>query len=186
MCKSMHLYSSRSSFLSDCSSFSALFFSYSNSAVKEYYNRIHSYINHLTSLAASLRSLISSLISSYLVHEFHRIILCSANLLQCAITCSAVSLIWSHEQTDNEKPRTWVLFRKAASLLQLIWICMIIKLSVFCSCTCSLTAFWLRNLISRKFYLRDLSVQQCFYLCSNAWSANTFILFSNLSQCSAH
>ena len=140
MCKSMHLYSSKNSFSSDCSSFSVFSFSYINSAVKKYCDRIHSYMNHLTSLATFSESSISSLISSYLVCEFHRAILCSANLLQCVITCSAVSLTWSHKQTDDEKFRTQILFRKAASSLWLIWICVIIKLSVFCSCACSLTA----------------------------------------------
>ncbi len=123
MCESMHLYSSRSSFLSDCSSFFTLSSSYSNSAVKEYYDRIHSCMNHLTSLAIFFELSISSLISSYLVHRFCRAALCSANLLQCVMTCSAVSLIWLHGQTDDEKPemRAWSFINiKNSNFLALI------------------------------------------------------------------
>ena len=42
----------------------------------------------------------------------------SAYLLQCIMTCFIIFLISLHRQTDDEKLRTWVLFRKTTSLLQ--------------------------------------------------------------------
>ena len=169
----MHLYSLKSLLSFSCSSFFVFSFSYSNSAVKEYCNRICSCMNHLISLAAFSESTIRLLMSSYSVCEFHRAALCSANLLQCAMMCSAVSLIWSQEQTDDRKSGTQVLFRKAASSMWLIWICVIIELSVFCSCAWSLTALRLGGPTPRKFH-PGLPVQRRFHLCSNACSADTY------------
>ena len=120
------------------------------------------------------------------VHEFHRAAQCSVNLLQCTMTCFAVFLAWSHRQTDDEKSRTQTLFRKTASSLQSVQICMIMKLFVFCSCAWSLTVLWLKDLISSKFQFRNLSVQQHFHLCNNACSADTFTFSSNLNQHSAY
>ena len=108
------------------------------------------------------------------------------NLLQYIITCFVIFLIWSHEQTDDEKFKTQILFKKTVSSLQSIWICMIMKLSIFCSCAWSLTVLQLRNLISSRFQFKNLSVQWCFYLCINTYFADIFILFSDLSQHSAH
>jgi hypothetical protein len=102
------------------------------------------------------------------------------------MTCFAVSLIWSHRQINERKFKTQVLFRKTASLLQSVQICVIIELSVFCSCTWSLIALWLRDSTFSKFYSENLSVQQCFHLCINACFADTFIISSDLSECSAY
>ena len=131
----------------------------------------------MTRHAASLESLISLLMSICSVHEFHRTAQCSVNLLQCTIICFTVFLTWSHRQTDDEKLKTWVLFRKTASSLQLIWIYMIMKFFVFCSCAWSLTVLWLRNLTLSKFQFRNLLIQWYFYLCINACFADTFIFF---------
>ena len=161
-------------------------FSYSNSAVKKYWNRIHNCIIYLIKHAAFLESLISFLMSTYLICEFCKTAQLFVNLLQCTMTCFIVFLIRLHRQTDDEKLRTQILFRKTASSLQLIWICMIMKLSIFCSCAWSLTVLWLKNLTSSKFQFENLSVQQHFHLCINACFADTFILFSDLSQHSAH
>ncbi len=156
--ESMHLYSLRSSSLSDWL-FSFLIFLYSNSAASKYYDRIYSCMNHLTSHTAFSELSISFLISSYSVYEFCRAVWHSVNLLQCAITCSAVSLAWLHKQTNDKKLRMQILFRKAASSMWFVQIYVIIKFSVFYSCACSLTALQLKNLISRKFHLKNLSVQ---------------------------
>ncbi len=125
MHESTHLYSSKSLFLLDCSFTFSSSFSYSNSAIKEYYDRIWSCMNYLASYAVFSELLISSLMSSCLICEFCRTAQHFMNLLQCTMMCFAVSLIWSHGQTDDEKLRTWVLFRKTASSLQLMWICVI-------------------------------------------------------------
>ena len=154
----MHFYSFRNSFLSDCSFFFTLSFSYNSSAVKKYCNKIHNCMNHLTNLATFLKLLISFFMSNYSVYRFHKIAQYSANLLQCTITCSAVFLIWSHEQIEDKKSETWILFKKAVSLMQLMWICVIIELSVFCSCVWSLTVLWLRNSTSRKCHFRSLLI----------------------------
>ena len=113
----LYFYSSRISSLSNCSSTFFSSFSYSNLTVKKYWDRIHSCIIYLTKHAASFRSSISFLISICLIHKFCRAALCFMNLLQCTMTCFTVFLIWLHEQTDDEKFKTWVLFRKTASSL---------------------------------------------------------------------
>ena len=154
----LYSYDSRILLLSDCSSTFFSSFSYSNLTVKKYWDRIHSYIIYLTRYAASLRSSISLLMSICLIHEFHRTAWCFVNLLQCTITCFAVFLIWSHEQTDDEKSETQILFRKTTSSLWSIWICVIMKLSIFYNCAWSLTILWLRDLTSSKFQSEDLSV----------------------------
>ena len=185
----MHLYSSKSSFLSNYSStsFSSFFsFSYSNSAVKEYCDRIHSCMNYLASHAIFSESFTSFLIFSCSIHEFHRAAQHLMNLLQCVMTCFIVFLIWLHEQTNDEKLRTWVLFKKTASLLQFMQICMIIELSVFCSCVWSLTTLWLKDLTFSKFYFRNLLVQQHFHLYISAYSADISALSFSLSQQFVH
>ena len=157
MCENTHLCSSRNSFSSDCSS-SFFSFLYSNSAASEYCSRIHSCMNHLTSHAALSESSISFLMSNCPVYGFHRAAQHLTNLLQCAMTCSAVFLTWSHEQISDRKPDMWILFRKAASSMQFVQIYVIIEFSVFCSCTWNLTALCLKNSTSRKFHFKDLSV----------------------------
>ena len=182
----LHFYSSRISSLSDCSSTFFSSFSYSNLTVKKYWDSICSCMTHLTRCATFSKSSISFLMSICPVHGFCKAAWCFMNLLQCTMTCFTVFLIWSHEQTDDEKLRTQILFRKTTSSLQSVWICMIMKLSVFCSCAWSLIVLQLKDLTSSKFQFESLLVQQHFHLCINACFTDIFTFFSDLSQCSAH
>ena len=154
----LYSYNSRISLLSDCLSTFFSSFLYSNSAVKKYWDRIHSCIIHLTRHVTLSESSISFLMFIYLICKFHKAAQHFVNLLQCIMTCFVIFLIWSHRQTDDEKLRIWVLFRKIASLLWLIWICMIMKFSVFCSCIWSLTVLQLRSSTLSKFQLESLLI----------------------------
>ncbi len=176
----MHFYSSKNSFLSDYL-ISVFFFSYNNSVIKKYYDRIYNCINHLVSHAVFFELFISSLISSYLIYRFYKIAWHFMNLSQCIIMCFTVFLIWSHEQTDDKKLRTWALFRKIMNSLWFIWICMIIKLSIFCSCAWNLIILWLKNLIFSKFHFKNLLIQQCFHLCISACFADISAFSFNLN-----
>ena len=182
----LYSYSSRISSLSDYSFIFSSSFSYNNLTVKKYWDRICSCIIYLTRHAVLSESSISFLMSICLIHRFCRTAWCSVNLLQCTMTCFTVSLIWLHRQTDDEKFKTWILFRKTASSLQSVQICMIMKLFIFCSCAWSLTVLWLKDSASSRFQFKNLSVQQCFYLCINACFTDIFTLSSDLSQHSAH
>ena len=113
----LYFYDSRVSFLSNCSSIFSSSFSYSNSAVKKYWSSIHSCITHLTRHAALFRSSISLLISICSVCRFYRAAQHFMNLLQCIMTCFIIFLIWSHKQTDDEKLKTQILFRKTTNSL---------------------------------------------------------------------
>ena len=114
----LHSYSSKVSFFLDCSSTFFSSFSYSNLIIKKYWDGICSCITYLTRHAAFSESSISFLMSICPVHRFCKAAQHFMNLLQCTMTCFAVSLIWSHEHTDDEKSKMQVLFRKTASSLQ--------------------------------------------------------------------
>ena len=143
-------------------------------------------MNHLTKYVILSEFLISFLTSIWLIHESCKTAQHFMNLLQCIITCFAVFLTCLHEQIEEEKFCICLLFRKVTSLLWSVWICVIMKLSVFCNCAWSLTALWLKSLILSKFQLKNLSVHQYFYLYIKTWSAIIFIFSLNLSQNSAH
>ena len=134
MHESMHSYSSKNSFSSDYSSSFFSSFSYSNLAVKKYWDKIHSCINYLTRHAAFFKLLISFLMFICLIHKFCKAAQHFMNLLQCIVTYFTVFLIWLHEQIDDKKLRIWILFKKTTSLLQFIQIYMIIEFFIFCSC----------------------------------------------------
>ena len=106
-----------------CSSFS----------VSDYCRRICSWMNHLTSSIMLSDLLISRLTFNSSVCRFNSFFSALSNLTQYWMTCVTVSLIWSHEQTDEEKSDIWTLFQKRASSMCCMQICVIIKLSVFWS-----------------------------------------------------
>ena len=147
----LYFYDLRILFFSDYSFIFSFSFSYNNLVVKKYWNRICSCITYLIRYAALFKSSISFLMSICLIYEFHKAAQCFMNLLQCTMTCFVIFLIWSHKQINDEKSEIQILFKKTASSLQLMQICIIMKFFIFCNCVWSLTILQLKNLTSSKF-----------------------------------